>query len=195
MASGRLPALAKLSVKFEGIWVLLEDVRTRTAPALEAVAGTLTRLHLGVPKPCEFPQCDEVDVGYELGVAVGKLRRLRELSLDLFCDGRAYHAMAQGLAASGGDRPLPLLWKVASFSAVSDNPDLVASLLLPSVRVFIASYHSDSRSALLTACGVRQAGYKHTWTMGYDPLGETQDGRTKTRESLRAIGARFLSVG
>jgi hypothetical protein len=51
-------------------------------------------------------------VGYELGVAVGKLRRLKDLALDLSEDGRAYHAVAQGLAASGGDRPLPLLWRV-----------------------------------------------------------------------------------
>jgi hypothetical protein len=46
MASGGLPALAKLSVRLEGRWGGVEEVRTRVAPALEAVAGTLTHLHL-----------------------------------------------------------------------------------------------------------------------------------------------------
>jgi hypothetical protein len=77
-----------------------------------------------------------VDVGYELGVAVGKLRRLKDLALGLSEDGHFYHAFAQGLAASGGDRPLPLLWRVWVSSEVKTNADLLASLLLPSVRVF-----------------------------------------------------------
>jgi hypothetical protein len=46
MASGGLPALAKLSVRLEGRWVGVEEVRSRVVPALEAAAGTLTHLHL-----------------------------------------------------------------------------------------------------------------------------------------------------
>jgi hypothetical protein len=164
MASGGLPALATLKVTVLGESVGAEEVRTRLAPALEAVAGTLTHLHL------DCSVSDDGGEGHEFGVAVGKLRRLKDLALNLSCDGRAYHAFAQGLAASGGDRPLPLLWRVTVVALVCPNADLLASLLLPSVRVF-ASVHShppsstsrDDRAALLlTACALRQKGYKHT---------------------------------
>jgi hypothetical protein len=98
---------------------------------------------------------------------VGKLRRLKDLALGLFFDGRAYHAMAQGWAASGGGCPLPLLWRVRVFFEDSSNreanADLLASLLLPSVRVFhLDCYLKYSRVAVLVACAVRRAGYKHT---------------------------------
>jgi hypothetical protein len=44
MASGGLPVLARLSVMFEGRWGGVEEVKTRVAPALQAVAGTLTHV-------------------------------------------------------------------------------------------------------------------------------------------------------
>jgi hypothetical protein len=162
MASGGLPALAKLSVRFEDEWGA-EEVRSRVAPALEAVAGTLT--HLKLVTSSDESCTNEVKMGYELGVAVGKLRRLKDLALALSEDGRVYHAFAQGLAASGADRPLPLLWRVGVDCALSENAELVVSLLLPSVRVFRASPFDDTRSALLVACGLRQAGYKHAWAV------------------------------
>jgi hypothetical protein len=102
MASGGLPALANLWVTLEGREGGMEEVRSRVAPGLEAVAGTLTHLRLGW-------RCNEVSVGHELGVAVGKLRRLEDLALDLSDDGRVYHAFARGVAGSGGGRPLPLV--------------------------------------------------------------------------------------
>jgi hypothetical protein len=128
MASGGLPALAKLSWTLEGRWRAVEEVRSCVAPALEAVAGTLTHLFL---EAWELAwTSDEEDVWYEVGVAVGKLRRLRGLALKLSQDGRVYHALAQGLAASGGELPLSLLWRVEVCSAIGANADLVASLLL-----------------------------------------------------------------
>jgi hypothetical protein len=157
MASGGLPALATLTLRLVDEWAGVEEVRTRVAPALEAVAGTLTRLHV----KCSV---DDVNAGYELGVAVGKLQRLKDLALDLSQDGRLYHAFAQGLAASGGDRPLPLLWRVRVDSPVEANADLLASLLLPSVEVLVTSRFSG-RAALFTACALRQVGYKHTWAI------------------------------
>jgi hypothetical protein len=171
MAAGGLPALTKLSVRLEGrAWGDVEEVRTRVVPAFEAVAGTLTHLHLSVWVGRRCWSSDEVRVGYELGVAVGKLRRLKDLALSLFlsADGRAYHALAQGLAASGGACPLPLLWRLHVVFPVMTNADLLASLLLPSVRVFGSSHPesgSSHRAALLTACALRQAGYKHTWAV------------------------------
>jgi hypothetical protein len=134
MASGGLPALAKLKVKLEGVWGGSEEVRTRVAPAFEAVAGTLTHLSLAIPSN----DASLVGMGYELGVAVGKLRRLKDLALGLSRDGRTYHALAQGVAASGGSGPLPLLWRVRVDSDVEANADLLASLLLPSVRVLVS---------------------------------------------------------
>jgi hypothetical protein len=82
VASGGLPALTKLRAVFQGRWGGAEGVRTRVAPALEAVAGTLTHLHLGGSYEWKYPH-GEVEVGYEFGVAVGKLRRLEDLALFL----------------------------------------------------------------------------------------------------------------
>jgi hypothetical protein len=58
---------------------------------LEAVAGTLTQLCF----TSEYLYGDEVSTGYELGVAMGKLRRLKDLALSLSYDGRIYPAVAQ----------------------------------------------------------------------------------------------------
>jgi hypothetical protein len=173
MASGGLPALAKLSVRLGGVfWGGPNELKTRVAPALDAVAGTLTHLHLDNAS-AGWCCTDGVGSGYELGVAAGKLRRLKDLALDLFRDGRAYHAFAQGLAASGGDRPLPVLWRVTVSSQVQVDADLVASLLLPSVRVFISSYYfSDHEAMLLTACALRLKGYKHVWA--FKPPGKAE---------------------
>jgi hypothetical protein len=158
MASGGLPALAKLSASIRNRRAGVEAVKTRVAPALEVVAGTLTQLDLW--SPAGGSDGDH----YELGVAVGKLRRLKDLTLMLSKDGKAYHAFAQGLTASGGDSPLPMLWRVDVSTTISSNADLLASLLLPSVRVF-RTCHRDARAALLVACTLRQAGYKHIWAL------------------------------
>jgi hypothetical protein len=155
MASGGLPALAKLSVRLEGLWGRVEEIRNRVAPAFEAVAGTLT--HLCLAKHRGHPGL-EVDV--ELGVAVGWLRRLKDLALDLSDDGRVYHAVAQGLAAHETN-PLPTLQSVTLMPFVTKNADQLASLVLPSVRVFNSS--QNEQTALLTACALRQKGYKHAW--------------------------------
>jgi hypothetical protein len=164
MASGGLPALATLKVMLEeDQWGGAEEVRTRVAPAFEAVAGTLRHFyldHTGLDLD-DYPPSGE-GMGYEWGVAVGKLRRLNDLALGLWHDGRIHHAFAQGLAAGRGDRPLPLLWRMGAAAGVFRNPDLVASLLLPSVRVFASGQHTQ-QTVLLTACALRQAGYEHIW--------------------------------
>jgi hypothetical protein len=95
------------------------------------------------------------------GAGGGKLRRLKDLALDVSRVGRVYQS--QGLAASGGGRPLPMLWRVvlASFILVEANPDQLMGLLLPSVRVFMLC--PARCGSELTACNLRQAGYKHAW--------------------------------
>jgi hypothetical protein len=154
---------------------------------LEAVAGTLTHLHLEkAPSPEYEGRNEEVEVGYELGVALGKLRRLKDLALDSCDDGRAYHALAQGLSASGGGRPLPLLWRVSLPFGVTANADQVASLLLPSVRVF-SMCNLSPRSAVLTSCALRQVGYKHIWTLSFDSTSAPGDPNGELCRALRLI--------
>jgi hypothetical protein len=160
MASGGLPEMSELSVRLGGRLGGAEEVRSWIAPALEAVADTLVHLHLYKDAQDEWLS-DELDVGYELGVAVGKLQRLKSLCPQLSRDGRFYHAFAQGLAASGGDRPLPLLWRLGLESQVERHADLLASLLLPSVRI-LSSWQSTDKAAILVACALRQAGNKHS---------------------------------
>jgi hypothetical protein len=134
------------------------------APALEAVAGTLTHLRLQWHP-------DDVNVGYELGLAVGKLRRLRDLALDLSNDGRVYHAFAQGLAASGGGLPSP---------PAAASRTLFVPLACPRVSQCRAAAppappppgcggFRHARTALLTACALRQAGYKTIGDLRYPP--------------------------
>jgi hypothetical protein len=184
MASGRLPALAKLSVEV-GWWRWgAEEVRTRVAPAFEAVAGTLTHLFL-ITADTDGLVWNE-DAAYELGVALGRLRRLQDLALGLFEEGPLYRAVAQGLAVSGGDRPLPLLWRMTVASYCVGDPELVVCLLLPSVRVFITKY-ANPQSAVLTACAVRQAGYKHTWGMWCPRWNDTERRRSEIRGPVRSI--------
>jgi 2-methylcitrate dehydratase PrpD len=94
MASGGLPALAKLNASFQGRWGAVKMIRTQVAPAFEAVAATLTQLSLTRSKDGEMLD-HELAVGYEVGAAVGKLRRLKGLALDLFRDGNSIRAVAQ----------------------------------------------------------------------------------------------------
>jgi hypothetical protein len=163
LASRTLPALAKLRVRLERQWGSVEDVRTRVAPAFEAVAGTLMHLDLNGGRV-------EVGVGYELGVALSRLRRLKDLTLGLSRDGRVYHAVAQGLAASGDDHPpLPLLWRMRVLTA-NAHADLLVSLLLPSVRIFVTSSFPTDQAVLLLACALRRVGYKHSWAVDTDLL-------------------------
>jgi hypothetical protein len=131
------------------------------AQAFDVVANTLTHLLLGVNG---FYL--DLRVGFALGRAVCKLRRLKDLALNLSDDARAYRAMAIGLTTGGEGRPLPLLWRVKVVPDMRANADLLASLLLPGVRVFVSSYgENGNRAALVTACALRRAGYKHFWAV------------------------------
>jgi hypothetical protein len=120
---------------------------------------------------------DGAEMGFEFGVAVGKLRRVEDLGLSVFGhDGRVYHAFAQGLTASGGGDPLPHLWRVMLPYTSDSNVHHVTSLLLPSVRVIFTSHCCDHRRGLLSiACALRQFGYKHTWAARWCNGDEMED--------------------
>jgi hypothetical protein len=137
--NGRMPALATLDLRTRGkpSWSRDEEGRVSMggctlARALEAAKGTLRRLNIicyiggayldGMDGACR-----------ELGAAIAKLRRLRYLRLDLFDDGRAYHAVGQGLTAAGG---CPELFELRLGGIKTDAEWLTreGGLVVPSVR-------------------------------------------------------------
>jgi hypothetical protein len=168
MTNGRLPALASLSIR-SGYDFVLSSVEGegaasegggRLARAFEAVAGTLRRLTLSRHGKDTLQSYQR---SYELGVAIGKLRRLRHLELTLlFSDGRHCHAVARGLAASGG---CPELLNVTVDRLGSSKGVLFTcepSLIVPSVRdLTISGHRFEEEEALLLCCGLVQMGYKH----------------------------------
>jgi hypothetical protein len=155
MANGRLPALATLSVtlSLEIAFASLKrdrimEGRCRLARALEAVAGTLRRLTLTGALGKHLP----AGACYELGAAVGKLRRLRYLKLDILSDGRDYHAVGRGVAFSGG---CPELFQLR-LNGLEKNADWLTfkpTLIVPSVRNFQVTGLTTDEEALLLCCG------------------------------------------
>jgi hypothetical protein len=141
MADGRLPALASPSISDSGKgW-------GRLPRALEAVAGTLMSLSITGRAPDDLP----AGAWYELGAAIGKLRRLRYLQLHVSSDGRDYHALGRGLAASGGCPKLAGI-DLVGFARKVDWLAYEPSLILPSVRNLSVSGGSTEEEALLFAC-------------------------------------------
>jgi hypothetical protein len=165
VANGRLPALVKLALHtrcdftrgghLEGAEAI-EGVR-RLSRAFEAVAGTLKLLFLTGTLPEVLP----ARVAYEIGAAIGKLRRLRFLHLDLLSDGEDCSAVGRGMAASGGCPELFRVW----VRRVDGNLDYLTyepSLIGPSVRSLgFADCFGTEDEALLLCCGLVQMGYKH----------------------------------
>jgi hypothetical protein len=165
MANGRLPALARLTIETQRDFVLgegVEDGGGRLACAFEGVAGTLRRLTLlrdsnvmnaGLP----------AGAAHELGAAIGKLRRLRYLHLQLKHGGDCA-AVGRGMAASGG---CPELFEVqvSDFQGYLDFELLTyePSLIVPSVRSLnlVGGACNAEEQLLLLCCGLVQLGYKH----------------------------------
>jgi hypothetical protein len=166
MANGRMPVLAALIIDSEDkpSWGReeREKINSWDSPlvrALEAVAGTLKRFKLESRKGADL-----TDQGacYELGWAIGKLRRLRYLHLSVFNDGRSYHAVARGLAASRG---CPELFELC-VGGIERNADWLTregSLIVPSVRRLRieARFQSAQEESLLLCCGLAQMGYRY----------------------------------
>jgi hypothetical protein len=168
MANGRLPALAALHIRLDCEFLacsLLQEGGARggggrLGRAFEAVAGTLTRLSITRSFFHVLPEA----ASYELGAAIGKLRRLRYLELDMFQDARGYMAVGGALVASWS---CPELFEL-HLTGVKENLLSLAcepSLILPSVRnVRITAWCSVEEAdeeALLLCCGLAQAGYEY----------------------------------
>jgi hypothetical protein len=169
IASGRVPALATLSVQVSREMVVGEGGGV-LARALASVRGTLRGLVLSSFRAGDLPAgADELPAGasYELGAAIGKLRRLSSLYLyGLFTDGRDYHAVGQGMAASGG---CPELFEVR-LTGVKTNHDWLTykpGLIVPSVRDLHIEGSATEEDALLLGCGLVQAGYQRGLVVVY----------------------------
>jgi hypothetical protein len=170
MANGGLPSLVTITVSC-GNEVPVEGEGVVLVRAFQAVAGTLRKLTLY----CAWRRdSGDFRANYELGAAVGKLSRLRYLKLAVASDGRAYHALGRGMAASGG---CPQLHHVCLFGLMKNVHWLTSTpnLFVPSVReLFIGANSCPGEEALLLCCGLVQTGYKH-WvgmTFLYSPNGE-----------------------
>jgi hypothetical protein len=161
MANGRLPALATFSIIiWDSVWGQREGEgegggARRLGRAFEGAGGTLKQLTLtGSRGDLPARAC------YELGAAIGKLRRLRVLELQMLCDGRGYHAMARGLAASGGCPELFTLSQIghaSNIECLTHEPSLIA----PSVRDIKMGGFATEEEALLLCCGLVRMGYKY----------------------------------
>jgi hypothetical protein len=160
MANGRLPALATLELSIpleffvsaqEGEGAT-EGLVIRLARALEAVAGTLRRLTLIVFGTDDLP----AGAPHDIGLAIGKLRRLRHLHVYMSMSGRDYHDMARGLADSGG---CPELFEVEVNRLKGDFEFLTyePSLIVPSVRDLAVYGRGTEEEALLLCCAMVQA--------------------------------------
>jgi hypothetical protein len=155
-ASGRMPALTDLELQYSDGLSWGNEGECRLPCALEVWRARSGDWVLRAA----FSRGPSDAVCHELGVAIGKMRRLKYLSLRLFHDGRFYHLMGRGLAASGGCPPLLELELVD----VSQNLDHLAfepSLIVPSVRSLVLWGSASEKEALVLGCGLVQLGYKH----------------------------------
>jgi hypothetical protein len=136
-----------------------EEEEGLLASALEGVARTLRRLTV---EGLWWPDAPEGDgASYELGAAIGRLRRLQYLSIDLSSTGgRAYQAVGRGLADSGGCPELFEL-RVGGLSKEIDCLTYEPSLIVPSVRYLHIRAACSDNEALLLGCSLVQVGYKY----------------------------------
>jgi hypothetical protein len=162
-----------------------EGVVGRLARALEAVAGTLRKLSLWGSLGDDPP----AGACYELGAAIGKLRRLRDVNVDMLHDGRDFLALGRGVAASGG---CPELFKM-QIDSVKRRADLLTykpSLIVPTLGRLHIKAECTEEEALVLCCGLVQVGYKHRFEE--DDLRDSQSPDHKpfgepVRACLRAI--------
>jgi hypothetical protein len=189
MSDGRLPALTSFYTRVFSESVLRrgggwrERVRP-VADAFEAVAATLTRLTLA--GGCDTSVSDLSSTScHDLGAAIGKLRRLRYLELDLFSNAQEYAAVGRGLAASGGCPELFEL-EVCGLEKNVNSLLLEPSLIVPSVRNLRIHGFCTNDEALLLCCGLVENGYQYRFEHGLS-VHYGKDLSADTRACMRAI--------
>jgi hypothetical protein len=209
MGRGGLPALVELKLAFvhgggqqgqeaeaEGGAVVGEHL----IPAFEAVAGTLRRLGLHFATRALPPRSAYVT----LGAAIGRLRRLRHLALDVSRDGRDYAAIGRGMATAvtgvtGGGKgaecrsPCPELWHLElardglGLFPISHHVEYVAcepSLIVPCVRV-LETYVKGGDDALVLCGGLLRLGFCYSLRLQCERRTDAVD--ACVRELLRPL--------
>jgi hypothetical protein len=188
-----LPALATLEVSAV-IPVLGEGAGEgeggtfRFARALAAVAGTLRRLT--TRRACDLPGELTQEACQELGEAIGKVRRLRSLWLDLCEHGRGYHATGRGTASSG-ECPQLFQFRVEHTHHQLDLLTLESHLVSPSVRDLSTVASGSEEEVWLFCCGLVRRGYRCLITSLLLPavdLGRVEVVQEFIRTLLRDIG-------
>jgi hypothetical protein len=148
--------------------------------AFKGVAGTLKTLKLTCDK--------EIDMGKsmlrQLGEAIGKLRRLETLHLEVGVQGVEFHQIAQGMAVGA----CPAL-RSLTFSLRRGGTWLASepSIILPSVqrlRVYLFADH-DGVEAHALACALKIVGYRGHVIMHHVPIEE--GGAAGARAEIRRL--------
>jgi hypothetical protein len=155
MARGGLPSLSSLSLDSYqwGRWKGKAMV-----PAFEAVAGTLKELRL---TRWSFKHATEEDDSDEmlrqLGEAIGRLRRLETLELDIRGCGHPYHLIGQGMAEGSNPALRSLTFSLDGGAAwLACRP----SIILPSVQTVHVSTDGIGSERLALALALLSLGYR-----------------------------------
>jgi hypothetical protein len=166
MASGRLPALARLTMPCPLSTPMTGPGEGGLVRAFGGIAGTLTHLTIAGDGTVTFPEA----ACYELGAAIAQLRCLRHLCFSrVFVDGHAYHAVGRALAASGGCPSLSELRVLNSGLKNAQQLTHSPSIIVPSVRNLEMDVRCTDDELLMLCCAlVVHRGYCHTLRV---PLG------------------------
>jgi hypothetical protein len=182
MARGGLPILSCLQLK-PGGWAWDAELGPALVAAFKGVAGTLKELVLH-----HFYTADAEGGGLsQLGRAIGRLRRLESLELNLGKHGVAYHHVARGM----GEGSCPALRSLTI--AIEREASWLAcrpSIIRPSVHALRVKFrNSDGRNQdgaepLAVACALTTLGYRGSVVMAAVG-GEVVRHREEVREILR----------
>jgi hypothetical protein len=162
MARGGLPNLSSLWLHFDE-WVWGPGLGPALVAAFEGVAGTLKALALirwdmgGV-----YDDAEADGVMLQVGEAIGKLRRLEALQLEIDGPGEAYHLIAQGMAKGACPALRSLTCTLDREAAwLACRP----SIILPSVQVLHVHSQKIGAEPLALAFGLTSLGYRGSLVM------------------------------
>jgi hypothetical protein len=181
MARGDLPLLSWLSLDCDG-WRWGPDVRTAMVAAFEGVAGTLKKLWFNQTDFCVSVDGVGADSAVrQLGEAIGKLRRLEALNLNVGKQGRQYHRIAQGMGNGACPALRSLTIDIDSGAAwMSCQPSIIRPTL-QNLQVFFGT--AAGSEPLFTASALMSLGFRGSVTMWRVPKEGGQ--RDEIRELLK----------
>jgi hypothetical protein len=185
MARGGFPTLSTLSLYGCKGWTWGVDFGPIVVAAFEGVAGTLKTLSIPDMDLAAGGEAEGVLV--QLGEAIGKLRRLEQLTLKVGGQGLSYYQVAQGIAKGACPALRSLTCSIDSGAAwLACRP----SIILPSVQRLSVSFKCSNAGAgsaepLALASALVGLGYRGTVFMSDVPHEGPQCGQI--RKLLRAL--------